>query len=290
MQTLISFSFLCIISLGNAECNLAGEKQAAYGLPLITSPSLEAIGYRYHPAYQIFICVSCKASTRPQNIRSHLKEKHQSSITLNTITSIIEDHPPHSGLHPALPLFLYHQPAFPIPILPIKTGLQCLLCPFSTVTPGSLRNHFTNHHKGASPNGNSATCSVQTIYTNGVRCYFAVQDDTTPPHFVSNIYTTFLHERQMEEREQQTSALLAVSCKREVSPFIKRLGWEEHVMGYRPADLTHLVSLPTQKPEDKGMRRIREWIIQYLGEVQEKIQKSPQEYLLRLLNSETLEQ
>ena len=110
------------------------------------------------------------------------------------------------------------------------------------------------------------------------------EDALTDP----SIFKAFLNDRQAEL--EITPPLFAGTTNREVTPFIRRLGWQEHVKGFSAEHLIDLLKLPTKDRADDVLRRYKGWVVQYLDEVQQCLQSIPNEYLLRLLNSESLDQ
>ena len=256
--------------------------QAQYDVPLISDERLDSIGIRYHPVYKIFLCVSCKSGTRPDQLVAHAKDKHGKSCSGAALATILRDHPPHAGAHPSLPVFADGQPAIAIPILPAKDGFTCHHCSFATLTEPTMKNHITTH-KLRSRTGQFSPSLVQTIYNYGSRRSFPVQLVAPTDEGVSP-YAGFLADRNQEERRVLPS-LITAADNRDVAPFIRRAGWTEHVRGFNPVQLCALISLPGQ--QDGPLRTCREFVSRYMSEIQTRIEAMPNLLLLRLLNSET---
>lgn len=183
---------------------IPGPSQSYYNVSLVNDQDLDAIGYRYHPVYRIFICVSCKTCTRHQHIRSHLKDKHQHPCSFATLDKIITAHPPHQGFHPALPSFDNGQPAIALPILPLRTGYTCTLCHFSGLTLGGIRNHFTSQHVHHVYQEHHCVTLLQAFYSQGQRALFPVQPLSGTPLNQVTPFTAFLKDR---ERDQPVAAI-----------------------------------------------------------------------------------
>ena len=147
-----------------------------------------------------------------------------------------------------------------------------------------MRNHFTASHKGTSPIGNQTTTILQGFYLNYQRAFFPVQHEDVHFDRVS-LYTSFLAARKAEAPPPVQP--LSVTDQREISPLIRRLGWSDEVRGHSPQELHRLIQLPSKDKEDEIWWQVRLWVHTYLEDTHEEIQKTPSEYLLRLLNSES---
>ena len=259
--------------------------QAQYEVPLVSDERLDHIGIRYHPVYKIFLCVSCKSGTRPDQLGAHVRDKHGISCPGAALAMILREHPPHTGAHPPLPAFADGQPAIAIPILPVKDGFICHHCSFATLTEPTMKNHVTTHNefRVRSRTGQFSKSPVQTIYNSGSRRSFPVQL-VAPTNDGVSPYARFLADRQQEER-LVLSSLITAADSRDVAPFIRRAGWTEHVRGFNPVQLCALISLPGQ--QDRPLRTCREFVSRYMSEIQTRIEAMPNLLLLRLLNSET---
>ena len=107
-------------------------------------PRPEAL-LQYLSPYQVIVCTSCKYAVRPNSIARHLKEIHRverlerdpfmqyvAKFTLAEQELVVQ----------------YEPSEFPVPLLPVQSGLRCISkeCTYLCATEKRMRHHWLSAH------------------------------------------------------------------------------------------------------------------------------------------------
>ena len=93
------------------------------------------------------------------------------------LDEVFNQHPPHIGQHPTIPIFTNGNQLHLMPLLPTEDGLLCALCGRGYLTDNTLASHFSKAHPGYSPAAHSQATQLQKLYHNGKRAWIPVKQD-----------------------------------------------------------------------------------------------------------------
>jgi hypothetical protein len=133
----------------------------------------------YLPTYRVLICLHCRYAIQPGAVMRHLKEIH--SIK-RIARQVFIDHVSKIELSQPNDVIAPDETHFPVPLLPIQTGLACTFvsCTHLCVTRKRMKQHWRSvHHIIASEEGNFwISVPLQTFFRGNALRYF------TNPAFV----------------------------------------------------------------------------------------------------------
>ena len=166
----------------------------------------------------------------------------------------------------------------------VSTGFACLdgQCHFAAPTMKTMRNHIYVAHGTRSSEMFQGPVKLQQLYSSGNRAWFPVvgKDEAiieiTP-------YSALLQTLPNDLRAD--SLPIADLEERDLTPFLRRSGWDRHVQGFVPKDLIALVALPNAKKEPT-FDRTRHHILAYFRNTQMMIRESKNLLVLKLINSD----
>ena len=149
---------------------------------------------QYLSAYKVVVCTSCKYAIQPKAIARHLKEIHRIKLA---------DRQPYMQYVESFELaeheiVMQYQPSdFPVPLLPVQSGLQCTSedCTYLCKTEKRMKHHWLSVHgrHGVAAN-NWRTVPLQTFFKGNLLRYFtstptemsAGTMNQTPDHSMTN--------------------------------------------------------------------------------------------------------
>lgn len=261
------------------------ESQATYDIPLVDGMPLSDFGLAYHPALKVFICLEHATCVRAGEMATHLSGQHKIKVTTQDLDALFDEFPPHTGHHPALPLFANKLPMVKIPGLDvIANGYSCKVtdCHYAAGTLKSVRNHFSANHRGLRIADHTAhPVPVQQLYQFGVRTMFPVQLPAAPIVGITP-FSVFLN-----SLPEQLERPIAAQATRDEDSFMRRSDWVRHVTGFKATDLVKLVAMPKSATEEPELALAAKYIGLYLRDIQDTLQHSKSIFLLKLLNSDS---
>ena len=217
-------------------------------------------------------------------LSSHQKEEHRRKIPPELVAQLLIAHPPHPGQHPTLPLFRDKRPMASLPLLSTQEGFTCTICPYSALANKTMTNHFYKSHNFGSAKTHIRKATLQINYTQRTRAWFPV--DPEIPFNTNNPFSSFL--KSISSIIPPSTAKLIQRDAKELTPFLRREGWLHHVQGFKPEDLVALVGPPLKSLEDH-LEQCRIFIRQYMEDTEDRIKGHTNQFVLRLLNSESLQ-
>jgi superfamily II DNA helicase RecQ len=255
------------------------------------------------PEFQVVVCRECKYAVLPSEIDSHFKGQRPHSFTKEARQRIVQKVGQFKGLIPNK--VELEQSEFPFPVdtskpvgvlgLPKSNGLRCTHtasgkeCPHIYSSAQKMREHCNKKHDwkstniGGRPKGNSVQSGPRVPWRSGVQYqqffkqgpksgFFEVmrnQESIQMP-----VQTTAWEQVQqritegfqkVEEVHQQK--IKATDESREPNPWLRRVGWVQHLSGLDRTKLVELVG-PVNIPEEPELEVIHQAFTQLIRTTQ----------------------
>ena len=127
---------------------------------------------QYLPLYRVVVCTSCRYAIQPKAIARHLKEIHRIK---SSDRQPFMQHLKKFELADHELVTQYVPEEFPVPLLPVQSGLQCRSedCAYLCVTEKRMKHHWLSVHERQG----LAACdwrpvSLQTFFRGNLLRYF----------------------------------------------------------------------------------------------------------------------
>ncbi|KAG9234596.1 hypothetical protein BJ875DRAFT_509342 [Amylocarpus encephaloides] len=151
---------------------------------------------QYLPPYKVVVCTFCRYAIQPKAIARHLKEIHR--IKLSDRQPFMQ-HVEKFELAAHELVMQYVPGEFPVPLLPVQSGLQCRSddCPYLCKTEKRMKHHWLSVHRrqGLASYG-WQTAPLQTFFKGNLLRYFT----GTPSGKPTEITSQFDHQNGSKER------------------------------------------------------------------------------------------
>jgi superfamily II DNA helicase RecQ len=248
----------------------------------------------YFPVQHIVVCSQCKHAVLPNSIDVHLRDKDKHNIPQDERTRIIQHVDAIEGL--IVSRAELNRLAFPsascppIPQLqpPRTDGMQCefvdensRLCRFISCHEDQIRKHCREEHgwENKQKGRPKAGTEKRFPWRIGVHCqhffvrgpgaqFFEVQpaefSPAMPPGDVDlDAAKTALKQAMQQADDEARRQITAPEEAREPNPWLRRVGWVEHLGALDPKGLRALVApVKDDEPELDVLCRAFDWLIQ----------------------------
>lgn len=135
-----------------------------------TPPPEELLQYLSH--YRVVVCTTCKYAIQPKAIARHLKEIHR--IKLSDRQPFMQYVEKFELAEHEL-VMQYIPGEFPVPLLPVQSGLQCRSedCTYLCKTEKRMKHHWLSvHGRHGVASYNWQTVPLQTFFKGNLLRYF----------------------------------------------------------------------------------------------------------------------
>lgn len=127
---------------------------------------------QYLSSYKVVVCASCRYAIQPKAIARHLKERHRmNSLNRQPFMQHIEN----LELAEHELVMQYNPGEFPVPLLPVYSGLQCTSedCTYLCVTDKRMRHHWLSvHGRQGLMASDWRSAPLQTFFMGNLLRYF----------------------------------------------------------------------------------------------------------------------
>jgi RecQ family ATP-dependent DNA helicase len=249
----------------------------------------------HFPAQGVVVCSECKHAVLPSHIDAHLKDEGKHKAVKADRERIIQEIQAIGGLktkraelnHLVFPLA--SNPPIPILQEPRKDGLQCQLqdqygnpCVYIACQIQKIQEHCRHVHQWENPQkkGRPETGrDVQVPWRTGVHCqhffvrgpgaqYFEVQAEGSSSAMPSgdvdlDAAKTALKQAMQQAEEEARRQITEPEEAREPNPWLRRVGWAEHLGAFDRKELRELVApIKDDEPELEVLCKAFDWLIQ----------------------------
>jgi Orsellinic acid/F9775 biosynthesis cluster protein D len=204
--------------------------------------------------YNIAVCTDCSIGVPFDWIEAHLKDNHGLRVTQRDIV----EHLDISG--PTMTSAEVENwtsgnwiLAKPVEHVPVDNGSACNICQYSVKAKKSMKNHFTESHRGVKRSENVTKCKVQTPFKGILEKYIQIEGEQDIPMDIDdddNDWRRALR-AEMEEsrREADTSEVNEHDNIRLMGAFIAKIRWDLVVKDRDMKQLQRLIAVPTKTDE-----------------------------------------
>ena len=248
----------------------------------------------HFPSQRVVVCSQCKHAVLPSNINTHLRNEDKHNMPQEDRTRIVEQVQAIGGLITdrvelnQLVLPLASSPPIPELQPPRTNGMQCQLqdeaqrpCRFIICNEDEIRKHcrkkhgWENKQKGRPKAGTEqdfpwrAGVHCQHFFVRGPGAQFfevqAVESSTVVPSgdVDLDVAKAELKQAIQQAEEEARRQITEPEEAREPNPWLRRVGWVEHLGAFDRTELRALVApVKDDEPELDVLCRAFDWLIQ----------------------------
>ena len=227
---------------------------------LISSPTLDIIGFSLHKALCVLLCRECGYASCPDDAPGHAHNVHKVSIKDLDVDAYAE-YCSNNHVHADVHTVILPQPrGLPVQGVHYDGGLACIADPLTCYFCCHNEAHMVNHICAKHPNRGSKTSSyyakviVQTLFKGIGKKFFQVLPELAGVHtrdpfdlilcdFITNI---------------PPPAVAPPDTERERTPFMKVVNWDKRMEEFRdpPSQRALILSL-TSSPDSSEPHLLR---------------------------------
>lgn len=141
---------------------------------------------QYLPSYRVVVCTSCRYAIRPKALVRHLKEIHRMK---HSDRQPFIQHMERFELADYELVMQYTPREFPVPWLPVQSGLQCRSedCSYLCVTEKRMKHHWPAvHGRQGLAACDWQTAALQTFFKGNLLRYFTGTPSVKPSERITS--------------------------------------------------------------------------------------------------------
>ena len=230
------------------------------------------------PPARLLVCTKCQRGIIPTSLITHSTSHNIKLLPADKKKlQFVMDHS--TFLDDSTEIGSPNPPCPPVEGIEYQDGFSCELCNYCCPTVKTMRNHFSNKHKGASgfSKANSKPVQVQTFFIRRPN-YFAVTPSLRGLN-EDDLFTKYL--QQCVPEIEALKILNPPLNANEVPPLLKVTQWHEHLKDYtkdrnQVQKLLELTKLPTSQRGEGWMGSpLRATITSYMKDIRDKAYNAP---------------
>jgi Orsellinic acid/F9775 biosynthesis cluster protein D len=126
--------------------------------------------------YNLVVCDDCGVSVPFEWIISHLKDNHGIKAQIADVMRHLNITQPSMNVDEAKAWIESVWIAKAVQHIPVRPGFACAKCQHCTKDMKSMREHFSNEHRGLKASENSQQCTIQMPFKAGLQKYIQMDE------------------------------------------------------------------------------------------------------------------
>lgn len=202
--------------------------------------------------YNLVVCEDCGIALPFEWIVGHLKENHGIKKEMMDIMRFLNMMRPSMTLNEADSWIKSVWVIKAVQNVPVRKGVVCNQCQHCTRDKKSMREHFSNNHRGLKASENSQECMIQMPFKAGLQKYIQV-DEFEDGMMEDDDVDDEGWNKTLEEEFEESIGRISISGTKEsddlrlMGAFIARTRWDLAMKGLDKRMLIQSATAPTIK-------------------------------------------